>query len=411
MSYRDFFRRTILVSVLVVALFGLWYLRQTLLLGFAALVLSVAMSIPANFLQTRLHWPRRLALLVAILTALLILILVILVVVPNIVRETASLFTQVPRALTNAATYYQTLRESNERLLELLPALEFETFVGNSQEMMNNAVAVLNAGIPIVLQGFGILASSFANLAIILFISIFFLIDPSSYIKASLFLTPRLYHQRALAIWNELYYTLRSWLSALFISISITTFLVWLILGVFLGMPNVMSVAVFAGFATLIPNVGVFLPLIPITIFTLANDPSSLLVIVVAYLLIQLVESNILTPSIVKAELNIPAGGMLLFQVISGILMGALGVLLAVPLLAVIITLVREVYSYDMLGLRTWQVGLAQTPYGWSMTESQVEDEANMAAQARVNRGIANRIAEFVRRRFENKHEQTDVPS
>lgn len=407
MSYRDFFRRAILVSILVVALFGLWYLRQTLLLGFAAVVISVAMSIPANFLQSRLGWPRRWALLVAVLSALLILILVILIVVPNIVRETISLFTQVPRALNNAAAYYQTLRESNERLLELLPALEVATFVGNSQEMINRAVSVLNAGIPIVLQGFGILASSFANLAIIIFISIFFLIDPFSYIKASLFLVPRMYHQRTLAIWNELYHTLRSWLSALMISITITTFLVWLILGVFLGMSNVMSVAVFAGFATLIPNVGVFLPLIPITIFTLANDPSSLLVIVVAYLLIQLVESNILTPSIVKAELNIPAGGMLLFQVISGILMGALGVLLAVPLLASIITLVREVYSYDILDLRTLNLGLTQTNQGWSIAEIEGENEAQSAA----SRSLRKRLAQLLRKKGGGSYEQSDVSS
>jgi hypothetical protein len=32
--------------------------------------------------------------------------------------------------------------------------------------------------------------------------------------------------------------------------------------------------------------------------------------------------------------------------------LGALGLLLAVPLLAVLIVLVREIYSYDLLGLR-----------------------------------------------------------
>lgn len=373
MSYRAFLQRTLLVSILTIFLLGVWHLRQTLLLGFAAVVIAVAMSIPANFLQHRLHWPRRLALLAAILLALLIILLVNLIVLPTIVRETVALFAQVPRALTNAAESYQQFRESNERLLELLPALEFETILGNSQEIINRAVSVLNAGIPIVLQGFGILASTVANLAIILFISIFFLIDPFSYVRASLFLIPSAYHQRALSIWNALYHTLRSWLSALLISITITTLLVWLILGVILRMPNVMSVAVFAGFATLIPNVGVFLPLIPITIFTLANDPSSWPVIVVAYLLIQLVESNILTPSIVKAELNIPAGGMLLFQVICGILLGALGVLLSVPLLATVITLVREVYSYDILGLRQRPLPLQQTSGGWVFAHEEEE--------------------------------------
>ncbi len=382
MSFSDFLRRVIFIIIIVALLFGVWHLRQTLLLGFAAVVVAVAMSIPANFLQVRLGWPRRWALVVAILCALLLLTLVILIVIPNLVRETASLFAQAPRALNNAADSYQTLRESNDRLLELLPALEVSSFLGNSQEMINRIVSLLNAGIPIVLQGFGILASTVANLAIILFMSIFFLIDPFSYIKASLLLVPQAYHQRTLAIWNELYRTLRSWLSALLISITITTFLVWLILGLVLNTPNVMSVAVFAGFATLIPNVGVVLPLIPIVIFTLANDPSALLITAVAYLLIQLVESNILTPSVVKAELNIPAGGMLLFQVIFGILLGALGVLLAVPLVATLSTLVREVYSYDILRLRGLRVQLALTAYGWAFSADEKAQTDTMPDQA-----------------------------
>ena len=116
-------------------------------------------------------------------------------------------------------------------------------------------------------------------------------------------------------------------------------------------MPNVLVVAVFAGFATFVPNIGAFLPLIPITIFTLADDPAKLLIMVPAYLAIQSVESNVLSPLIVKRQLSIPAAGMFVFQIVSGLIFGILGILLAVPLLAVIVTLVRELYSRDVLGL------------------------------------------------------------
>jgi hypothetical protein len=128
--------------------------------------------------------------------------------------------------------------------------------------------------------------------------------------------------------------------------------LVWFVLGVVLGLPGALPVAVFAGISTFVPNIGIILPLIPIIIFTVAFDPSQLLVMVMAYLTIQFIESNILTPYIVKSELHIPAGAVLLFQIIVISLFGPLGLVVAVPMLAVIITLVREVYSYDVLGLR-----------------------------------------------------------
>jgi hypothetical protein len=77
-----------------------------------------------------------------------------------------------------------------------------------------------------------------------------------------------------------------------------------------------------------------------------------------AYLLIQLTESNIITPSLIKAELNIPAGGLMLFQLLMTVAFGALGLLLAVPMFGVLIVLVREIYSYDLLKLRHNTVAL-----------------------------------------------------
>ena len=71
-----------------------------------------------------------------------------------------------------------------------------------------------------------------------------------------------------------------------------------------------------------------------------------------------------ITPSIVKAELEIPAGGVMLFQLLVTLALGALGLLLAVPLLAVMIVLVREIYSYDLLGLRNVAVAITNTATG-----------------------------------------------
>ena len=159
-------------------------------------------------------------------------------------------------------------------------------------------------------------------------------------------------------VWKELYATLRAWITALSLSISITVALVWLILGVLLGLPNSLVVAVFAGLATFIPNIGAFLPIIPITIFTLTSEPSNLLLYIPVYLAIQLTESNIITPAIVKAELEVPSGGLLIFQLLMTLAFGALGLLLAVPMLALLIVLVRELYAYDQLGLRNTVVEL-----------------------------------------------------
>ena len=67
------------------------------------------------------------------------------------------------------------------------------------------------------------------------------------------------------------------------------------------------------------------------------------------------------TEMIIKSELDIPAGGLMLFQLAITIVLGALGLLFAVPILAIIITLVREIYSKDILGVGDEKIKVPNT--------------------------------------------------
>ncbi|MCB0112023.1 MAG: AI-2E family transporter, partial [Caldilineaceae bacterium] len=228
----------------------------------------------------------------------------------------------------------------------------------DQQQLQSFAINVVNSTLP-VLQGLGnIIISFLANSILVIFISILLLVEPHSYATIALMLLPRQHHSRFVEIWNKVYATLTNWIIAQSLSVTITVVLVWLILGVLFGMPNALVVAFFAGVATFVPNIGAFLPLIPIAVFTLVENPTQFLVIAPIYLLIQLVESNVLTPSIFRVELDLPLAGLLFIQVIAVALFGSLGLLLAAPLLAVLTTLIRELYSYDQLGLQglEWQI-------------------------------------------------------
>jgi predicted PurR-regulated permease PerM len=343
------------LAVLLLCL-GIWTARSTLIFGFAAALIAVALSIPTGWLQRR-GLRRGWAIAVATIDVGLVVLLLFFLVVPRLLTGVIELLSTIRPAISSLVTVYTNLREQSEFLSAALPApaLDLDSALIDStraQEILQQFIDASLALAPSLLGGVGTVVAVVINLIFVLFIAIFFLIDPQSYIKASLYLVPRHYHQRATEIWNELYRTLSLWISALLLSISITMGLVWLILGLLLGMPNAIVVAVFAGIATFIPNIGAFLPLIPIFIFTLASDPAQLVIYVPVYLLIQFTESNVITPSIVKAELKIPPGALMIFQLLVTLAFGALGLLLAVPLLAVLIVLVREIYSYDLLGLR-----------------------------------------------------------
>jgi predicted PurR-regulated permease PerM len=361
MSFTEFFKRFLTVLLVLLLWAGIWAARSTILMGFAAALIAVGISIPAGWLQ-RSGWRRSWALAVAILGTLLILLVLLFWLVPRLLSEFIALLETIPDAVSALLAAYHSLRERSPFLTAALPPPPTLSTTGidptTARALLNRFLSAGLAIAPTLLGGIGDVTAVLINLGFVLFIAIFFVIDPLSYIKASLFLMPQRYHARAIDIWNQLDRTVRTWISTLLLSVSITMTLVWFILGVLLGMPNAIIVAVFAGLATFVPNIGAFLPIIPITIFSLAGDPGQMFTLIPAYLLIQLTESNIITPSLIKAELNIPAGGLMLFQLLMTVAFGALGLLLAVPMFGVLIVLVREIYSYDLLKLRHNTVAL-----------------------------------------------------
>lgn len=357
MTFQTFVKRVLVVVFLLLSLLSLWYLRNTLLLAFAAVVIAVGLSLPARVLQ-RLGLGRGWANALAAALVGLALLILALWLVPTVAVGFGDLLAGLPGGVQNLAAAYNDLRAGNEALGRVLPPLQPGGSSGLTEtELRRLLEQALNTGLPVLVSGGGAALSVLTNLALVVFIAILLLADPLAYVTASLYLTPKRRHQRLLRLWAELYRTLKTWLSSLFISITITVSLVWLVLGL-LGMPHALVVAAFAGLATFVPNIGAFLPLVPIAVFTLAAEPASFFVMAPAYLAIQLLESNVLTPAIVKRQLSIPAAGTLVVQIVAGLVFGLLGVLLAVPLLAVTITLVRELYSYDGLSLRGEKIGV-----------------------------------------------------
>lgn len=356
MTFRSFALRTLYLLVVGLLLATLWFLRDIWMLVLLASVIAVGVSIPVDYLQ-RLRVPRALAVAVSVLGTVVAALALGFWLVPSVVADLDELFDRLPEFADRLTQLYTDWRAGSGWLSVILPPLAFRPegsmFTGDWLREFFGGSASL--GLPDLISGGNAVASLLANLFLVVMLAIFLLVEPKVYVRASLYLLPAQHHPQVLSLWSVLYHTLRTWLSTVLISISITVVLVWLILGT-LGMPNVLVVAAFAGIATFVPNIGALLPLIPISVFTLVSSPGQLPLMVGAYLGIQLVESSILTPSIVRRQLSIPLSAVLTFQIIAGLTFGLVGLFLAVPILAVLIALVRELCSYGLLGLREWQM-------------------------------------------------------
>jgi predicted PurR-regulated permease PerM len=62
------------------------------------------------------------------------------------------------------------------------------------------------------------------------------------------------------------------------------------------------------------------------------------------YILVQVIESNFITPQVQKRLIELPPALIIIAQLLMGVLTGGWGLLLATPLMAILMILVQELW-------------------------------------------------------------------
>ena len=101
-----------------------------------------------------------------------------------------------------------------------------------------------------------------------------------------------------------------------------------------LGLPAALLLALIAGLAEAVPIVGPALGVGPAVLVALAVKPEVLPLVVIAYVVIQLVESNILVPIVMRNAIGV-SPLLIILSLLAGAALGGLaGALVAVPVMA-----------------------------------------------------------------------------
>ena len=117
--------------------------------------------------------------------------------------------------------------------------------------------------------------------------------------------------------------------------------------GVFLGLflldvDFAITLGLIAGVLGLIPIIGAILGAVPGILVVLATDPSKLIWVVLVYLVVQFVESNIISPRIQGRALKLHPIVIMTTLVVASDIFGLWGVLIGVPMVAI----ARDIFIY-----------------------------------------------------------------
>lgn len=114
-----------------------------------------------------------------------------------------------------------------------------------------------------------------------------------------------------------------------------------LVLGI-LRMPYVLLISTLIGVTALIPIVGAFVGCVVGALLILVQNPMQAVWFVVAFLIVQQVEGNLIYPRVVGSHIELPPIWILVAVTVGGGLMGVVGMLLFIPLSSVLYTLLKE---------------------------------------------------------------------
>jgi predicted PurR-regulated permease PerM len=189
------------------------------------------------------------------------------------------------------------------------------------------------------------------NILIVGVLGIYLASQPSLYSRGLKHLLPLSYRERAGAVLGVIDEGLRRWLVGRFALMVINGTLTAIGLKL-LGIPLAMTLGLLAGLLNFVPNFGPWIAAIPAVLIAFLQGPQQALYVAVLYLVLQSVDGYLLTPLVDRKSVELPPVLTITAQVVLGLAFGFIGILLASPLTAVALILIKMLYIEDLLGDR-----------------------------------------------------------
>lgn len=186
---------------------------------------------------------------------------------------------------------------------------------------------------------FGVLG----DIYVVLFLGIFFTVSPKLYTEGIVQLVPKPGRQKAKDVLHTLGDNLKKWLKGKLFAMLIV-FVLTAVGLVSIGVPMWLSLALIAGILNFIPNFGPLIAMVPAVLVALMQGPAVAGFVAGLYIVVQVVESNFITPMVQKKLINIPPALIIIAQLLIGTLTGGWGIILATPLMIIVMILAQELY-------------------------------------------------------------------
>ena len=329
-----------------------WTVADVLLLLFIAVLVSLYLSSVTDFLVARLPVPRALAFTAGLFLTLGAIYGLGALLVPPVVEQTQQLFAVLP-------DYVRAWQEWLQRLTRRFPSLGGTA--DPQAEMVNAIVAqiqgVASKAVPTAIN----IGHQVVNIVSILVMGIYMALYPGLYREWLIALFPPVHRDTVRDVMRDLATTLKAWIVAQLLAMTVLAALTALGLYI-LRVPYWLTFGLFVGAVVVVPFFGTLVGTLIPALFVLGGDgfagigPGGHFLLVIALgVIVHIIEGNVVLPLITARRVEIPPVMSMMSVLIVAKLFGVFGVVVAVPMAAVVMVLIRRVVIhrlYEGQGLR-----------------------------------------------------------
>ncbi|MDQ3714413.1 MAG: AI-2E family transporter [Acidobacteriota bacterium] len=329
-----------LVMLVLLLIVLLIYVFDVILLLFGAILLAIFLHGLANIVRRYSRLSEGLSVLLVSALLVAVLALSIWLLAPSVAEQIKHLRDELPQSAQKVSQYLSNYGWGR-LILEQLPS--------NAEmiEMVNNSSFLSRVG-----NFFSSTVTILTNIALMLLLSIYLASEPKTYIKGFTKLFPQERRKRVREILYEIGETLSWWLIGKGASMLFIGVLTWIGLSI-IGVPLALTLGLIAGLLSFVPNFGPILSAVPAILLAFIDSPTSALYVLGLFIFVQIIESNLVTPMIERQTVELPPVLTIVSQLALALLVGAVGLILATPILAVVMVLVQTLYIQDVLGDNT----------------------------------------------------------
>lgn len=265
-----------------------------------------------------------------------VLVGVLWLIIPTIVVQVSQFVTNVPKTITafQHSDLYNWLQNNfGDQVGSLLD--QIKTFLSDPANIAAIGGGVIKVGITI--------GTVISGVIIVLVLSLYFLATLPAIKQAFTRMAPARNRPTVSSMMEQISAGIGAYLGGMVV-LAFFNSLVAFLLYLFLGLPFPLLMAVVAFCITLIPLVGSVLFWITGSVIALFTSPLSALVFAIIYVVYMQIEAYVLTPKVMNRAIAVPGALVVIGALVGGTLLGLLGALVAIPVTASILLIIKQIF-------------------------------------------------------------------